>query len=98
MIYHVTTQAQWASCETESFYAPENFAKIGFVHACSQKQLEGVLQRYFKGQTKLALLEIDENKLGTVVKYEVATGDEAFPHIYGQINKRAIVSVKPITN
>jgi uncharacterized protein (DUF952 family) len=58
--------------------------------------LSGVLQRYFVGQKNLLLLHIEEDKLTSTLKYEQATTDELFPHIYGFINKEAIIEIKTI--
>ena len=44
-------------------------------------------------QPGLLLLEIDESKLESEVRFEKSTNDELFPHVYGPINKRAILSV-----
>jgi uncharacterized protein (DUF952 family) len=98
MVYHVTTRAAWQACSAKETYAPDGFEKIGFIHACSLEQLNGVLQRYFQGQTQLLLLEIQETELVPILKYEIATGNELFPHIYGMINKSAVKAVKPITS
>jgi uncharacterized protein (DUF952 family) len=96
MIYHVTTLAEWEACLAKDSYVPNGFAKVGFVHACSLEQLNGVLERYFQGKTKLLLLEIEETELIPILKYEIATANELFPHIYGRINKSAVKAVKPV--
>ncbi|MFM7852089.1 MAG: DUF952 domain-containing protein, partial [Flammeovirgaceae bacterium] len=35
-----------------------------------------------------------EEKLTSPVKYEVSTGGELYPHLFGHINKSAVVKVE----
>lgn len=67
-----------------------------FIHCCEMKQVQGVLSRYFKDVDNLLLLHIDEKKLIADLKYEVSTGHEKFPHLYGVINKEAIEHIEKI--
>jgi uncharacterized protein (DUF952 family) len=91
MIFHVATIREWEAYAAHESYAPSAFEREGFIHACHAQQLPGVLQRYFLGREDLVLLHIDERKLTSPVKHEPGTGNELFPHIYGRINKDAII-------
>src|SRR5688500_785827 len=91
MILHVATEQEWTSCLDEDYYAPATLVAEGFIHACKAEQLKGVLERYFAGRKDLILLHIDEFKLLSPVVLERGTGRELFPHVYGKINKDAIV-------
>lgn len=94
MIYHIIPETAWNEQQaTESIYGPSLEAE-GFIHCCTKLQVEGVLHRYFQGQTGLLILEIDEQKLEAELRFEKSTNDELFPHVYGTINKSAILSVK----
>jgi uncharacterized protein (DUF952 family) len=97
MILHVCREEEWLSYTNASEYAPQNFLHDGFIHACTQDQLNGVLHRYFSGAKTLLLLYIDEKKLDVELRYEKSTDRELFPHIYGRINKDAIVKVEKIS-
>lgn len=96
MIYHVTTEIRWKEFEEKDHFYPEAFLKEGFIHACHAHQLQGVLERYFSGHTGLVVLYIEESRLASPLKHEPGTGGEHFPHIYGSINKEAIVSAEPL--
>ncbi|MCW5910781.1 MAG: DUF952 domain-containing protein [Cyclobacteriaceae bacterium] len=99
MIYHIIAEADWHTQlqeESESI-SVSTLQTEGFIHCCTQQQVEGVLSRYFKGQTGLLMLEIDESKLQPGLRFEKSTNDELFPHVYGAINKSAIVKVERIT-
>ncbi len=95
MIYHVTHQTAWLQQAGSDLFEPESLKTEGFVHCCTREQLEGVLSRYFAGQSELLLLHLDEMRL-PYLKYEMATGGESFPHLYGPIPKQAIVRMEPI--
>jgi uncharacterized protein (DUF952 family) len=93
MIFHITTEKEWAAYAERDDYAPAAFAREGFIHTSRLNQLEGVFQRYYAERNDLLLLRIDERKLGCELIYEPSTNRELFPHIYGRLNKDAIVEV-----
>lgn len=93
MIYHIATATDWEAHLNRNVYSPSAFEKEGFIHNCELRQLNGVLERYFQGRSDLLLLCISEEKLTSPLKYEAATNGDMFPHIYGEINKDAIIKV-----
>jgi len=96
MIYHVVPAHEWTDQEGSDYFTPASFAREAFIHCCTQTQLVGVLERYYKGQTDLLLLTVDEQILEFPLKYEKATNNEFFPHLYGAINKNAVITVEKI--
>ena len=58
------------------------------------EQVTGVLERYYVGQRNLLKLHIDSEKLFAELKYEQATNNEFFPHLFGKLNKSAILEVE----
>lgn len=94
MIYHIATSEDWNLHLTNATYEPQAFSKEGFIHCSTKEQVPGVLQRYYAGAKNLILLHIDEHKLTALLKYEAATNNELFPHVFGPINKEAIVTVE----
>ncbi len=94
MIYHIATSEEWNMHLTNSAYEPNAFPKEGFIHCSTKEQVPGVLQRYYAGVKNLILLHIDESKLKALLKFEKATNGELFPHVFGPINKDAIVTVE----
>ena len=95
MIYHVVTEANWQKAMLQGFYEAESLALEGFIHTSKAEQVAGVLNRYYKGQTNLLLLHIDEAKLTAPLKYELAPSvNEEFPHIFGRLNLDAVIKVE----
>lgn len=91
-ICHITTREAWQTAVDA--YIPDNFNADGFIHCATIKQVLIPANELFHGQTDLVLLCIDEEKVQAPVIYEDCynTGLQ-FPHIYGVLNKEAIVQV-----
>ena len=97
MIYHVVTDANWQKALQQGFYEAESLAKEGFIHTSKAEQVAGVLERYYKDQSNLLLLHIDETKLTAPLKYEMAPSvNEEFPHIFGRLNVDAVIKVEKL--
>jgi uncharacterized protein (DUF952 family) len=91
-IYHVTTQKEWEQAKLNGEYKPAQFEQEGFIHCSVEKQVHGVLDRFYKGQTGLVKLKIEKAKLQRPLLFELATDlDELFPHIYGSLNIDSVV-------
>lgn len=97
MIYHVTTKENWDKAIIAGFYEAPSLRTEGFIHNSTAAQVQGVLERYYGGQTNLVLLHIEETKLIAELKYELAPSiNEEFPHIFGVINLDAIVKTESL--
>ena len=94
MIYHIITEDSWNEQLNVDSVIASSLLTEGFIHCCTKQQVDGVLFRYFQGQTGLLLLELDERKLNPDLKFEKSTNDELFPHVYGPINRDSIVKVE----
>ncbi|MEJ7610454.1 MAG: DUF952 domain-containing protein [Ferruginibacter sp.] len=95
MIYHVTDKETWEKALITGSYEAPSLHTEGFIHTSSAEQVKGVLERYYKGKTNLVLLHIDEEKLRSLLKYELAPSvNEEFPHIYGPLNTDAVIKTE----
>ncbi len=96
-IYHVTTAKAWEAAQAQQSYVPATFEKDGFIHCSIERQMEGVLERFYQGQTGLVKLKIEKAKVQRPVLFELAEDlNELFPHIYGPLNLDSVVAVTPI--
>lgn len=91
-VFHITLPEKWAA--DKDFYAAESLATEGFIHCSFASQLDGVLERYYRGFERVVILEIDPGKLTSKLLAEPSTNDEIYPHIYGPINTDAVVGVE----
>ena len=95
MIFHVVTAQNWQKALQQGFYEADSLATEGFIHTSKAEQVAGVLERYYKDQSNLFLLHIDELKLTAPLKYELASSvNEEFPHIFGRLNLDAVIKVE----
>ena len=54
--------------------------------------MEGVANRYYRGQASLVILKIDPAKLTCdVIDENLMGGGELFPHVYGRLPMAAVV-------
>lgn len=92
IIYHVTTGPGWEAAKEKGFYETDSLKEEGFIHCSEDRQVAGVLERYFEGKSGLVKLVIDTGRLTSryVQEWSPSTQD-TFPHIYGPINLDAIV-------
>ena len=92
-IYHIVLPEVWGAFDGGQ-YAAESLTTEGFIHCSFQGQLEAVLRRYYSGRDEVEILEIDTTKLKSKLVIEPSTGGEDYPHIYGPINRDAILATE----
>lgn len=93
-IYHIITPEVWEKFKDAELYEAESLRIEGFIHCSFERQLESVLKRYYQGIEEVLIMEIEPDKLTSRLVNEPSTNDEIYPHIYGAINRDAIVGVK----
>ncbi|MEZ5345801.1 MAG: DUF952 domain-containing protein [Pyrinomonadaceae bacterium] len=97
IIYHIVLPEVWNKLRNANHYKAESLKTEGFIHCSFHEQLEGVLKRYYSDAEEIVLLEIETEKLTSKLVNEPSTNDEIYPHIYGPINREAIVKIIPQT-
>lgn len=94
MIFHITAREAWERARPEGTYRPAAFAAEGFIHCSTREQVVRVADARFRGQRGLVLLCIDADEVAAEIVYEnLEGGRELFPHVYGELNVRAVVEV-----
>jgi uncharacterized protein (DUF952 family) len=93
LIYHIVLPEDWKAFDT-GLYRAKSLETEGFIHCSFAGQLDGVIKRYYKSVKKLVILEIDSDKLMSRVLKEPSTNNEIYPHVYGPVNRDAIIAVK----
>jgi uncharacterized protein (DUF952 family) len=95
-LYHVVSEESWSTFDGEPSYEADSLRSEGFIHLSEQHQVAGVLDRYYQNVPNLLLLHIDPARLTHDLRYEAGTNGEQFPHVYGPINKDAVVEIERI--
>lgn len=93
LIYHIVLPEVWAAFDGDLYKAP-SLETEGFIHCSFAEQLDGVIARYYGDNDQLVILEIDPERLMSRMIKEPSTNNEIYPHIYGPINREAIVRVE----
>ena len=93
-IYHLVARDDWESVGDEAEYSAASLSSEGFIH-CSKdyEQLFAVARRLYQDRTDMLVLELDTGALSSPIKEEPSRAGEIYPHIYGPINKTAVVRV-----
>lgn len=95
--YHIVTPIQWKQFEGKNYYESPSLQTEGFIHGSTAEQLEVSIDLYYKEEPEVWVLKIESSKLQSELKYEPASSRNGFfPHIYGPLNKDAIVEIYKI--
>jgi uncharacterized protein (DUF952 family) len=98
IIYHLVPIDYWESQPTDRPYTPADYVRDGFIH-CTQgdEQLAVVANRYYRNdQRAWSVLVIAEDALTSELKYESGADAVLYPHIYGPLNREAVINVLPM--
>ncbi|MBE7515155.1 MAG: DUF952 domain-containing protein [Chloracidobacterium sp.] len=90
IIFHIVMPEVWAAFDGDEYRA-ESLATEGFIHCSFAIQLERSIERHYGDREKVIVLTIDSGKLTSKLVVEPSTGGEHYPHIYGPINRGAIL-------
>ncbi len=103
MIYHLVPAAEYQALPEAAPYLPAGYAGDGFIHCTAEPQVlvqvANAFYRHVPGD--FLVLEIDPARLAAEVRYEPAEpgsplAGHRFPHIYGPLNRSAVVHVRSI--
>lgn len=94
--YHLVAEPYYESTNASEDYTPEAFASDGFIHCTDGvENVIATANRYCKDDVRPYLvLLIDTERVSAEVKYEEP--EQIYPHIYGPLNRDAIVVVQPV--
>ena len=93
MIYHIVSKSDWEAVGESVYYRGDTLDTEGFIHCSTIEQVLDTANFLFKEREDLVLLQIDESKLRSPLKYEDAGDGRLFPHINGPMEVDAVVAV-----
>ena len=96
LAYHGTPKRYWDALDPSAPYVPEAFEREGFIHTTEGREAVSItLTKYYKASTEAwVMLYIDQDRVTSPMRYDDPA--EVFPHIYGPLNRDAIIAVKDI--
>lgn len=96
MIVHIMKKVTWEKRKDLDFWGEENLEMDGFIHCCTIPYLWRVAHTFQDISEPLVIVCIDEKHLQAEVRYdEDHRSGRRYPHIYGLVNREAVVSVLP---
>ncbi len=100
-IYHLVSRTRWEALPAEADYQAESLTNEGFIHCSFARQLAWAANRFHADTADLVALHIEPDRLTAELRIEPPTPDstttERFPHIYGPLNRSAVVAVIPLS-
>lgn len=97
-IYKICPAPAWREAERQgAFRGSADDLRDGFIHFSTAAQVAGTLAKHFAGQAGLLLIAVDATALGAGLRWEPSRGGELFPHLYDELDTRAVQSVVPLT-
>ncbi len=94
MIYHIMTTQEWEKQKLADSITAHSLRTEGFIHCCYEKQIQGVLERYYSDEKQIIQLTIDETHLTVPMREEMGSIGEKFPHVLGEITFKAITEIR----
>jgi len=93
---HLVPEDVWLTQKDRPRYLPDGFSSEGFIHCThGDDAVIEVGNRYYRDDPRPYLvLEVDLEHVVVPVKYE--DDERRFPHIYGPLERRAILRVRRI--
>lgn len=86
VVVKIMPRADWLHASAEGTYSGSvHDARDGFIHLSTLKQLQGTLEKHYRGQDDLVAIAFSSTDLGAALKWEVSRGGNRFPHLYGAL-------------
>ena len=94
--YHIVAGEYFRDCDSTAPYTPEGFADEGFIHCTDGEQhVADTANRYYRDEQRMFIvLVIEKDLVSAEIRYEDPA--RIYPHIYGPLNRDAIVTVLPL--
>jgi len=96
-LYKICPAALWREAEREGiFRGSAHDMRDGFIHFSTAGQVAETAAKHFAGQDDLLLIAVEAAALGTALKWEPSRGGALFPHLYGELDFNAVLTVAPL--
>ncbi len=94
LTYHLVPKRYFDSLDAGADYIPAAFAQDGFIHCTdTPTEMARVANLFYNSDPSPHLyLYIDKGRVRAPIRYEDA--EKKYPHIYGPLNREAIISIR----
>jgi uncharacterized protein (DUF952 family) len=94
-IYHILPPSVWQA-ESDQPYEAESLKTEGFIHCSNREQVARVANLFYGAAGELLVVCINADVLGDRLRNEDPGVGETFPHVYGPIERSAVLAVRPL--
>ena len=96
-LYKICPAALWREAISDGRFAGSPVDRQdGFIHFSTAAQVAETAARHFAGERDLVLVQVDVAKLSAALKWEPSRGGALFPHLYGELDLKAVRKVEPL--
>ena len=97
LIYKILRTEEWQALVTagETLGAPIDLAD-GYIHFSTAQTVRETAAKYFAGIEGLVLAWVEADTLGDDLRWEVARGGVAFPHLYRKLALADVLGHAPL--
>ena len=97
LIYKILRADEWSDLRAkgETPGAPIDVTD-GFIHFSTAEQARETAAKHFAGVDGLMLAELDTDRMGDALKWEVSRGGALFPHYYGPLTLAHVTWCQPL--
>lgn len=82
-VFKILLKKEWQTFQKEGVFAGSALDLAdGYIHLSSADQVDGVIERHFKGQRPLYIIGFNDSQFLENLKWEEATGGQLYPHLY----------------
>ena len=96
-LYKICPRSLWREAQRNGvFRGSEVDRRDGFIHFSTAGQVTETAAKHFAGQNDLVLMRVDAERLGAALKWEPSRCGALFPHLYGDLDPKAVTRVDPV--
>ncbi|MCX4361462.1 DUF952 domain-containing protein [Mucispirillum schaedleri] len=93
------SEEYYEKIKEKSVFGKELLVETDFIHASTVEQFPLIIPRLEKNSLNFMVLFIDTDKLLSNIQWEYSKSlNQDFPHIYGEINKDAVVKAVKLSD
>jgi uncharacterized protein (DUF952 family) len=94
VVYHIVRRADWDQATDP--YRAASLDTEGFIHCSNADQVARVANLFYAAAADLVVLCVAADQLSAPLRDEDPGVGERFPHVYGPIDRVAVVHVVPL--
>jgi len=96
-VYKICPSTLWEKAKRDGIFCGSDLdRRDGFIHFSTAEQAAETAAKWFAGQRDLVLIAVDTEVLGDKLKWEPSRGGALFPHLYGDLDLKAVRGVDPL--